>query len=183
MGHFSPLVQPACLLRRGEGLLLMFTSSGLTDVALLSEGLHQWPRDITGYHGISRDHTGSYGTACAFFGRRPARSWVRIASTTSSFTFQVPSSIAFGKLCPRRKRTTCPQMPTGHLHWLSLCPALADLGRSRQILADHVWLEYNSTYPANTSKTANPRYRITGPAPRCQIQSPCCPSPRCQVTP
>ena len=43
-------------------------------------------------------------------------------------------------------------MPTGHLHWLSLCPALTD----------HVWLEFNFTHPANTSKTANPRYRITG---------------------
>ena len=53
-------------------------------------------------------------------------------------------------------------MPTDAHRPLARAVVVSSLGRSWQIMCDHVWLEYNFTHPANTSETANPRYRITG---------------------
>ena len=90
------------------------------DVALLSEGLHQWPRDITGYHGISRDRLCFlWKTSCQKLG----------PNCVNDIIFYVPSTLfhCFREALSQAKED---HMPTGHLHWLSLCPALADLGRS-----------------------------------------------------
>ena len=133
------------------------------DVALLSEGLHQWPRDRLCF---------LWKTSCQ-----------KLApNCVNDIIFYVPSTLfhCFREALSQAKED---HMPTDAHRPLALAVVVSSLGRSWQIMCDHVWLEYNFTHPANTSKTANPRYRITGPAPRCQIQSPCCPSPRCQVTP
>ena len=72
------------------------------------------------------------------------------ANCVNDIMFYVPSTL-FDCLREALSQAKEDNMPTGNLHWLSRCPALVR----------HVWLEYNMTHPSNTSKTANPRYRIT----------------------
>ena len=80
------------------------------DVALLSEGLHQWPRDRLCF---------LWNTFCQKLG----------PNCVNDIIFYVPSTLfhCFREALSQAKED---HMPTGHLHWLSLCPALADLGRS-----------------------------------------------------